>query len=314
MKAFRLTDTTGIADLRAIDIPVPGVASDEVLVRVRVRAISPGPDDVRAAHNPGPYSPLKNARHVGPGLSISGEAVALGADVQDFMPGDAVFDVVSFPGHGRTYTEYEAVPARHLAHKPANTSHAEAAATALAALTAWQALMATAKVQPGQRVLIQGAGGGVGHFAVQLAKERGAFVIGTSSAGKRVFVLSLGADVHVDYTRQRFEDVVPPVDVVLDAVGGETARRSLAVLKPDGLLISRPAGPDLWAQARAGGVRAQHFSTVSSAKDLRQLAERLAAGTLHAHVSRTWPFAQLPQALFQVAGGHTQGKVSVLLD
>jgi NADPH:quinone reductase-like Zn-dependent oxidoreductase len=312
MKAFRLTDTTGIVDLHAIDLPVPGLASDEVLVRVR--AISLGPGDAGTVQNQEAYMPMKGTRHLAPGLAISGEVVAGGPKVLDFMPGDAVFGAVSFPGHGRTYTEYVAAPARHLAHRPPNTSHAEAAATALAALTAWQALGATANVQPGQRVLIQGAGGGVGHFAVQLAKERGAFVIGTSSAGKRVFVLSLGADVHVDYTRQRFEDVVPPVDVVLDAIGGETARRSLAVLKPDGLLISLPAGPDLLAQAQAYGVRAQHFSTVFSAKDLRQLAGRLAAGTLYAHVSRTWPFAQLPQALFQVAGGHTQGKVSVLLD
>ncbi|WP_210521661.1 NADP-dependent oxidoreductase [Hymenobacter terricola] len=314
MKAFHLTDTTGIADLHLMDVPVPTPARGEVLVRVR--AISLGPIDVNTTNGHGAYHALQDAEPMIPGWDISGEVVAVGPEVLDFLPGDAVFGAVNFPGPGRGYAEYVAAPARHLAPKPANISHAEAAAASLAALTAWQALMTTANVQPGQRVLIHGAGGGVGHFAVQLAGERGAYVIGTSSASKRVFVLSLGADAHVDYTRQRFEDVVPPVDVVLDAIGGETALRSLAVLKPGGLLISLPIGlsPSLLAQARARGVRGQHFLAVSNGEDMRRLAARLAAGTLYAHVARTWPFAQLPDALCQVAGGHTQGKISVLLD
>jgi NADPH:quinone reductase-like Zn-dependent oxidoreductase len=314
MKAFQLMGTAGIEDLHLTQLPLPTPAAGEVLVKVRALSISPV--DVKTAHGHGVYSSLKDAQPLIPGWDISGEVVSTGSELLDFMPGDEVFGLVNFPGHGRAYAEYVAVPARHLAHKPTNISHAEAAATPLAGLAAWQALITNAHVQAGQRVLIHAAAGGVGHFAVQLAKELGAYVIGTSSAAKRVFVLSLGADMHVDYTQQRFEDVVPPVDVVLDTIGGETTRRSLAVLKPGGTLISLPIGlsPDLLEEARARQVRGQHFLVVSNGDDMHQLATRLAAGTLHTHVSRTWPFEHLPDALRQVEGGHTQGKISVLLD
>jgi NADPH:quinone reductase-like Zn-dependent oxidoreductase len=314
MKAFELLGTAGIEDLHLKQLPLPTPAAGEVLVKVRALSISPV--DVKTAYGHGVYSSLKDAQPLIPGWDISGEVVSTGSELLDFMPGDEVFGLVNFPGHGRAYAEYVAVPARHLAHKPNNISHAEAAATPLAGLAAWQALVTNAHVQAGQRVLIHAAAGGVGHFAVQLAKELGAYVIGTSSAAKRVFVLSLGADAHVDYTQQRFEDVVPPVDVVLDTIGGDTTRRSLAVLKPGGTLISLPIGlsPDLLEEARARQVRGQHFLVVSNGDDMHQLATRLAAGTLHTHVSRTWPFEHLPDALRQVEGGHTQGKISVLLD
>jgi NADPH:quinone reductase-like Zn-dependent oxidoreductase len=314
MKAFQLMGTAGIEDLHLTQLPLPTPAAGEVLVKVR--ALSINPVDVKTAHGHGVYSSLKDAQPLIPGWDISGEVVSTGSELLDFIPGDEVFGLVNFPGHGRAYAEYVAVPARHLAHKPTNISHAEAAATPLAGLAAWQALVTNAHVQAGQRVLIHAAAGGVGHFAVQLAKELGAYVIGTSSAAKRVFVLSLGADAHVDYTQQRFEDVVPPVDVVLDTIGGETTRRSLAVLKPGGTLISLPIGlsPDLLEEARARQVRGQHFLVVSNGDDMHQLATRLAAGMLHTHVSRTWPFEHLPDALRQVEGGHTQGKISVLLD
>jgi NADPH:quinone reductase-like Zn-dependent oxidoreductase len=314
MKAFQLMGTAGIEDLHLTQLPLPTPAAGEVLVKVRALSISPV--DVKTAHGHGVYSSLKDAQPLILGWDISGEVVSTGSELLDFVPGDEVFGLVNFPGHGRAYAEYVAVPARHLAHKPTNISHAEAAATPLAGLAAWQALVTNAHVQAGQRVLIHAAAGGVGHFAVQLAKELGAYVIGTSSAAKRVFVLSLGADMHVDYTQQRFEDVVPPVDVVLDTIGGDTMRRSLAVLKPGGTLISLPIGlsPDLLEEARARQVRGQHFLVVSNGDDMHQLATRLAAGTLHTHVSRTWPFEHLPDALRQVEGGHTQGKISVLLD
>jgi NADPH:quinone reductase-like Zn-dependent oxidoreductase len=170
-------------------------------------------------------------------------------------------------------------------------------------------------VQPGQRVLIHAAAGGVGHFAVQLAKELGAYVIGTSSAAKREFVLSLGVDEHVDYTQVQFEETVQPVDMVLDTIGGDNMVRSLEVVKPGGTLISIPSGlsPDITERAAAKGIHGYFFLVASNGQDMQQIADRLADGRLKAHVSLALPFAQLPDALRQVKSGTTQGKVVVTL-
>ena len=312
MQAFILTGTNGPASLQLTDVPMPTVGTNDVLIRVR--AISINPVDYKTTRGSGVYG--KISHDVAPiiGWDISGDVIQVGDKVSHFKPGDAVFGMVDFPGMGRAYAEYVAAPADQLAHKPAGISHENAVAATLAALTAWQTLITKANVQPGQRVLIHAAGGGVGHYAVQIAHEHGAYVIGTSSASKRYFVLSLDADEHVDYAQVRFEDTVEPVDVVLDSLGGENLERSLRVVKPGGTLISIVGiKPELVEQATANGVQAYAYLVSSNGVDQAAIAERLADGRIRSHVAETFSFAQLPDALRQVEGGKTQGKVIVTL-
>lgn len=312
MQAFTFTGTSGPASLQLTDVPTPVVGDNDVLVRVR--AISINPVDYKTTRGSGVYGRIAHEAPLIIGWDISGDVTEVGANVGQFKPGDAVFGMVDFPGMGRAHAEYVAAPADQLAHKPAGIAHEDAVAATLAALTAWQALIHKANVQPGQRVLIHAAGGGVGHYAVQIAKEAGAYVIGTSSTSKREFVLSLGADEHVDYTQVRFEDAVEPVDVVLDSLGGENLERSLRVVKPGGTLISIVGmKPELVEQAAANDVRAYAYLVSSNGVDQTAIAERLADGRIRSHVAETFSFAQLPDALRTLEGGKTQGKIVVTL-
>src|SRR5690606_9487574 len=174
---------------------------------------------------------LQEQEHVILGWDISGEVQAVGEDVSSFKPGDEVFGMVNFPGSGKAYAEYVAAPIEHLALKPRNISHEEAAAATLAALTVWQVLVHEAKLSSGQQVLIHAAAGGVGHFAVQIAKHLGAKVYGTASASNEDFLKEMGVDFPVDYKAVDFENEIKQVDVVLDPLGGETTAKSLQTLK-----------------------------------------------------------------------------------
>lgn len=309
MQAYTLSGTAGPADLRLADLPTPTPGPEEVLLRTT--ALSLNPVDVKTSQGKGMYGLLQHESPLIPGWDVVGEVTAVGANVTASQPGDVVFGMVNFPGHGRAYAEYVAAPAQHLARKPAQVTDAEAVAATLAALTAWQVL-AQAQVQSGQRVLIHAAGG-VGHYAVQLAKERGAYVIGTASPGKVDFVRTLGADEVVDYNQGPFETAVPPVDLVLDSIGGDHLARSLRLVKPGGALISIVGGitPDLTARAQAQGVTVHSLLVASNGPDQAAIAERLTDGRLRSHVTRTYPFAQLPDALRELAGGKTQGKIVV---
>ena len=310
MQAYTLTGTSGLTDLHLTGLPTPTPGPDEVLLRTI--ALSLNPVDVKTSYGKGAYGFIKDESPLIPGWDVVGEVTAVGANITAFQPGDVVFGMVNFPGHGRVYAEYVAAPAHHLARKPAQVTDADAVAATLAALTAWQVL-AKAQVQPGQRVLIHAAAGGVGHYAVQLAKERGAYVIGTASPGKVDFVRTLGADEVVDYTQGHFEDAVAPVDLVLDSIGGDHLARSLRIVKPGGVLISIVGGitPALTARAQAQDVAVHNLLVASNGPDQAALAERLADDRLRSHVSRTYPFAQLPDALREVEGGKTLGKIVV---
>ena len=309
MQAYLLQGTSGSSSLHLADTATPTPGPNEVLVENK--ALSINPVDFKTARGGAMYNAITADAPTIVGWDISGEVTQVGAGVTQFKPGDAVFGMVNFPGHGRAYAEYVAAPASHLAHKPAGVRHEDAVAATLAALTAWQVL-AKANVQAGQRVLIHAAAGGVGHYAVQLAKERGAYVIGTASPGKVDFVRSLGADEVVDYTSVKFEDAVAPVDFVLDSIGGDNLARSLQIVKSGGRLTSIVGiSPELIAQAKGQGVEAYNVLVASSGSDQTALAERLADGRLRSHVVRTFPFAELPAALREVEGGKTQGKVVV---
>ncbi len=311
MKAFVLKDFGGADQLVPTTIETPVIKADEVLVQVK--AISLNPVDSKTRAGKGMAGRLKELPAIILGWDVSGVVTEVGENVSEFKKGDEVFGMVNFPGHGQAYAEYVAAPAAHLALKPANISHAEAAAATLAALTAYQAFVQKASVTPGQKVLIHAAAGGVGHFAVQLAKHLGAYVIGTSSAANKDFVLSLGADAHIDYQTQRFEDLVQEVDLVLDAIGGDNIGRSLEVMKPGGTLITIPSGmaDTVTEQAKAKNVNGFFFLVQSSGDDMKQLAALLEQGILKAHVSLTFPFNDLPQASAQIETGKTKGKLIV---
>lgn len=308
MKAIIVKEAGGVDRLIHTTLPVPEIADGEVLVQVK--AISINPVDVKTRSGKGMFSKLIAAGPVILGWDISGVVTASRSPL--FKEGDEVFGMVNFPGHGKAYAEYVAAPADQLAHKPAGISHEEAAAATLAALTALQAFASTS-IKPGDKVLIHAAAGGVGHYAVQLAKEAGAYVIGTASAANRDFVLGLGADEHFDYKSGPFEEHYHDLDLVLDSMGGEYIDRSLKVLRPQGTIISLPSGlRETVAEKAAAQGKTGYFITVaSSGKDMRLLADLMERGRLKSHVSAVFNFADMAKAHQQIESGSTRGKVVV---
>lgn len=309
MKAFKLTEPNKLTPIQ-IDIPV--LQDDEVLVDVK--AISINPVDVKTRLGKGLYGRLKEIDPLILGWDISGVVSQTKSD--QFNIGDEVFGMVNFPGHGKAYATSVAAPAKHLALKPKNISHQEAAASTLAALTAYQALVKKAKVQAGQQVLIHAAAGGVGHFAVQMAKHLGAIVTGTSSMAKKDFVLGLGADAHIDYKNFDWERSEQRFDFILDTIGGENIDHSLAVAKAGGVIISIPSGLNeaVVEKAKAKAVNGFFFLVESNGEDMEIIAKYLEKGIISAHVSSQFLFDDIEKAHEQVESGRTTGKVVVNLD
>ncbi|WP_329286070.1 NADP-dependent oxidoreductase [Streptomyces sp. NBC_00691] len=285
---------------REVERPEPGLG--EVLVRVHAAGVNPVDWKTRAGGALIEWGAVPAV-----GWDVSGTVDAVGPGVGIFHPGDEVFGMPLFPRQAGGYAEYVVAPARHLAPKPASLTHVEAAALPLAALTAWQALVDAADVRPGERVLVHAAAGGVGHLAVQIAKARGAYVIGTASAGKHELLRTLGADEVIDYRETRFEDVVSDVDVVLDGIGGETAERSLAVLRDGGRLITLP-GPDDVPAAR-DGVRAAWVLVEPDHLGLREIAALVEQGRLRPVVEVVVPLAEAAKAHAIGEQGRTTGKI-----
>ena len=275
MKAIILKQFGGIENLSITELPVPFLMEDEVLVKIK--SISINPVDVKTRAGKGVSAILKNDNPMILGWDFSGTIEKSGAAVKNFKKGDDVFAMVRFPQTGKVYAEYAAVPASQLAMKPANVSHQEAAAACLAALTAWQSLTINYKLTPGERVLIHAASGGVGHYAVQMAKYLGAYVIGTSSAANKDFVLSLGADEHIDYKAKPFESTVKNIDFVLDTIGGEYIDRSLKTIRKGGTIISIPSGLNEHVKEKAEALGIQGFSTrvKPDATNMQEIADLL---------------------------------------
>ncbi|QRR00563.1 NADP-dependent oxidoreductase [Dyadobacter sandarakinus] len=308
MQAIILNDFGDAGQLIYTEVPVPEPAAGEVLIEVKAWSINPVDAKTRAGK--GMAGRLKDQFPIILGWDISGTVVKTGADVTKFKEGDDVFGMVNFPGHGRGYAEFVAAPASHLALKPAGITHAEAAATTLAALTAYQALILKGPLHKGDKILVHAAAGGVGHFTVQLAKHIGAYVIGTSSAENRDYVLEIGADEHIDYKSQRFEELVSDADFVLDTIGGDNIVRSLEVLKPSGTLISTPTSvqAEAVAEAEKKGIRAFFFLVESDGSHMDELARLLADGTIKPFVN-LYDFSQMREAHRQQESGKTKGKI-----
>ena len=290
-------------------VPLP----TEVLVRVHAAGVNPVDWQTRAG------SGVAWALGEPPftlGWDVSGVVEEVGFGVTTLVPGDEVYGMPWFPRAAGGYAEFVTAPSRQFARKPRSITHEQAAAVPLAALTAWQSLIDTAHVQPGQRVLITAAAGGVGHFAVQIAKHLGAHVIGTASSARHDWLTGLGADQLVDYTTVAFDDVLAGagVDVVLDLAGDgrdSTSTRSLTVLRPGGLLIAVPGGvsPELAAAADAAGVRATPFLVEPDGTALTRIAELIDAGTIRVEVEEVFPLAEAARAHTRGQAGRTRGKL-----
>jgi NADPH:quinone reductase-like Zn-dependent oxidoreductase len=309
MKAIILQGFGDAGNLIKTDIPIPNILDNEVLVKVK--AIGINPVDIKTRSGKALAGMLKEFNPIILGWDISGIITETGRSVTSFKPGDEVFGMINFPGHGKAYAEYVAVPEGHLASKPSNISHEDAAAASLAALTAWQILKGKAGIKPGNKVLIHAAAGGVGHYAVQMAKSLGAYVAGTTSGKNREFVLGLGASEHIDYEKQRFEEILYDMDFVLDAIGGDYIDRSLTVLKPGGTIISIPSGANenIYERARAKGMNGNTFMVQSNGNDMKEISDLLQKGIVKSYVSKTFPFDEIQSAHLQIESGKTRGKI-----
>ena len=315
MNAHRLHHAGGIENFSLENLPRPTPAAGEVLIDTRAISVNPVDFKVRPSEESLNWILGTEERPVILGWDVAGVVSEVGEGVEAFSVGDRVFGMINFPGHGKAYAEVVAAPASHLAHIPANTSFEDAAATTLAALTALQVL--DSRVQAGDRVLIHAGSGGVGHFAIQIAKNLGATVITTSSAKNREFVLSLGADEHVDYREQKFEEVLSDIDFILDGMGGDVLENSMKLIKDGGGIVSLPTHefePAMKAEAEQRGIRLEFVLVQSNGDDMQRLANMLADGQLTAHVSQTFPFSDLPQSHLQLESGRTVGKVVVTVN
>ncbi len=293
----------------ADDVPVPTLAPDDVLVRVYASGVTPAELDwpgTWIAPDGAPRTPP-----IIPGHEVSGVVERAGPTALGIAPGDEVYGLIDFPRDGAD-AEFVAVRAADLASKPASLTHLLAASVPLSGLTAWQALFEHGGVQPGERVLIHGGGGGVGSFAVQLARWRGAQVTATASARDADLVRELGADTVIDYRAQRFEDEVTEQDLVFDTVGGETWERSWSVLRPGGRLVSIavPVAPEY---AIRDGRRAIWFVVEPNRGQLAELGRLIDGGQLRPIVSSVLPLAEGAAAYGAGHSGRGPGKTVLLV-
>lgn len=305
MKAIYLEQYGNAEQLMIGELEKPVIASNQVLIKVHATSVNPVDWMVREGF-------LKDAgMHTLPlvlGWDVSGEISEMGADVNGFSLGDAVFAYAPIEKQG-AYAQFIAIDADIVAHKPARLSVTEAAAVPLASTTAWQSLINGCQLKAGQRVLIHNASGGVGSFAVQIAKAQGAYVIGTASSAKQAFVESLGVDEFIDYRSQRFEEVVDEVDCVFAAVGGDDIlTRSLTIIKKGGYLISLL--DEMEEQlAKDAGVHYQRWWVQPSANDLQVIAQLIDSKKISVKIDKVFPFEQVKQAHALSESKRAQGKI-----
>lgn len=302
---------TGAPDVLHLEnVPRPVPLPTEVLVRVRAAGINPVDWKTRAGYG---MAGVLGAPPFVLGWDVSGVVEGVGFGVTTLAVGDEVYGMPWFPRSAGAYAEYVTAPSRQFARKPRSLTHEQAGAAPLAALTAWQALVDTAHVRVGQRVLVHAAAGGVGHLAVQFAKHLGADVVGTASARNHDWLKSIGADEVVDYGDGPFEDSITDIDLVLDLIGDthDTSRRSLNVLNPGGLLVAVPGGvsPQLAAAADQLGVRVSPFLVEPDGAALTKIAGIIDDAKLLVEVQRVYPFAEAAAAHRDGETNRTRGKL-----
>ncbi len=304
MKAAVLHEHGGAEVLKYEDTPRPEPKDDEVLVRVIAAGVNPIDAYVRKGMR------LKSGSDNGPmiiGYDIAGVVEKAGAGIKAFKTGDAVYAYLPVM-RGGGYAEFALAKEDELSLKPKNIDFEKAAAVPLAATTAWQALIDTAKLERGQTVLIHGGSGGVGCFAIQIAKARGAIVIATASTANQDLLQQLGVDQAIDYTTTKFEEVVKDVDVVFNCVRGDTLRPSYGVVKKGGIIVSITDEPDA-AECARHGIRGSRLIAHSDAKVLEELTALIEAKKITPIVSQTFPLTEVAKAHQQIETAHTRGKI-----
>jgi NADPH:quinone reductase-like Zn-dependent oxidoreductase len=304
MKAVRIHQYGSPEVLRYEDAPRPVAGFAEVLIRVHAAGVNPIDWKIRAGY-------LKDVRpYTFPlilGWDVSGVVEAMGPGTGNFKIGDEVYSRPDIT-HNGAYAEYVTVKEAEVALKPKSYNHIQAAAIPLACLTAWQAIFDAAGLGAGQKILIHGAAGGVGGFAVQLAKWKGAYVIGSASARNQPYLRELGVDEPIDYEKDRFEDLVRGVEVVLDTIGGDTQRRSWKVLKRGGILVSIAALPPA-EEAVKHGVRQAFVLMTPNSSELTEITKLADMGKLKPVVETVLPLADARRAHELSQTGHTRGKI-----
>ena len=310
MKAIRIHERGNPEQLIYEDAPQPHPGPGEVLVRVYASGIIANElhYDVTYQTQTGTLRALPI-----PGHDLAGVVEEIGTGVTTLRQGEEVYALIAFDRDGAE-AEYTLALPNELAPKPHSLDFVQAAAVPLSALTAWQALFDHAGLVAGQTILIHGAAGGVGVFAVQLAHRTGAHVIATASASNHDFLRELGADETIDYTTTRFEETVHNVDVVLDMVGGDTLERSWQVVKQGGVLVSVVSPRFSFEEVKMRGVRPVWFIVEPNREQLIQLGNLIDAGQIRPVIDTIFPLSQAQQAYKQAAGGHTRGKIILRVD
>jgi NADPH:quinone reductase-like Zn-dependent oxidoreductase len=302
IREMRIHRFGGPEVLQADDIEPSLPDALQVLVKVRSASINPVDFKIRN----GKYPAVKEDRlPYTLGRDVSGIVEQCGAQATKFRVGDEVFGIVGIYGGG--YAQKVVLDQRAIAHKPPAIDHADAAAVPLAGQTAWQGLFRHGQLKGGQSVLIHGGSGGVGHFAIQFAKAKGARVITTVSTDNVEFARSLGADVVIDYKKQRFEDQASNLDMVFDLIDGETRERSWKLLKRGGVLVSTLTAPSQ-DKAKEVGVQALRYTVEADGDELAEIANLLTAGKVKPSVLKTYPLEEASQALTEIEKGHSVGK------
>ena len=303
MKAVRIHSYGGPEVLKYEDAPEPKPGKGEVLVKVYAAGVNPVDWKVREGY-------LKQAINYPlpliPGWDVAGIVESIGTGVTKFKKGDEIFGKPDLTRNG-AYAEYIVVNESDLALKPKSKDFVHSAAVPVTSLTAWQSLFDVAKLEAGQKILIHAAAGGVGSFAVQFAKWKGAYVIGTASKNNLEWLKSIGADETIDYNVVKFEDVVHDMDVVLDTIGGETQNRSWKVLKKGGILVSTVGQPSE-KEAEKFGVRCGVGNAVSNPEQLNQIANLIDEGKVNPLVETILPLSEARRAHEISQSGHTRGK------
>jgi NADPH:quinone reductase-like Zn-dependent oxidoreductase len=304
MKAVVIHEYGGTEVLKYEDIPRPKPKDDQLLVQVIAAGVNPVDGMIRS----GMFAKEGNrAFPIILGGDVAGVVEKVGNKITKFKAGDPVFAYVSLDNSGG-YAQYALITEREAAPKPKSLTYVEAAAVPIVAMTAWQVLIDTAKLKSGQTVLIHGGSGGVGSFAIQIAKARGAKVIATASTANRDLLKQLGADVTIDYTKQKFEDVAKDVDVVLDSIGGDTLARSYGVVKKGGIIVSLVARPKK-SELEKHGIRGAALNVEPNSEELAEIGKLIDDKKIKVIVSQTFPLSEAMKAQEQVATGHTRGKI-----
>lgn len=304
MKAVRIHEFGGPEVLELDEIEIPKPAEDEVLIKVYATSINPVDWKIREGQRKDKFP---GSLPLTLGWDVSGVIEQAGNHVRNFSIGDEVYSRPD-PTRNGTYAEYVVVKANQVALKPRSIDHIQAAAVPLAGLTAWQGLFKYGQLQKGQKVLVHASSGGVGTFAVQFARWKGAYVIGTASEANLAFVKQLGADEVIDYKNEQFEDRLKDIDLVFDTIGEDTQQRSIQVLKKGGRLITT-LKPEYLDEAKEKHIHLEGFTAQSYPDDLQQIADLIDEGRVSPVISRVMNLEEARQAEIISEEGHIRGKI-----